>query len=115
MQLDDQWWMRLFQATAAAVDHVPYSAAPEYPVPHAAAFRAAAEPLITSLLAECRAKVDARVQAAGDRQAAETLRHVAETAPVVRYDNGYPVKAVPVSDLLSFAAALEQPTPGDRS
>jgi hypothetical protein len=45
---DDAWWSRLYLAAQAAVDEVPYAAADEYPVPHAAAFRAAVEPMLAA-------------------------------------------------------------------
>jgi hypothetical protein len=65
---DDAWWTRLFLAVTAAVESVPYAAGPEYPAPHAAAFRSAVEPALAQLLAdaadgrELRAKVQ-RVRA----------------------------------------------------
>jgi hypothetical protein len=49
---NDDWWTALYLATSDGVDSVPYAAASEYPVPHAAAFRAAAEPFLRRLLAD---------------------------------------------------------------
>lgn len=62
--------------------------------------------LVTGSVRDLTAALLPVVAALAAERAAEELRKAAETAPVMRFDNGYPVRAVPVSDLLSFAAAL---------
>jgi hypothetical protein len=51
-------------------------------------------------------------RAAANRRAAEVLRNAAESAPLMTFDSGYPVRAVPVSSLLSIAALLDRECSG---
>jgi hypothetical protein len=62
---DDAWWTRVFLAVQELVDSVPYADGSKYPVPHAAAFRAAVEPELARLL-QAQAAVQ-RVRELADR------------------------------------------------